>query len=71
MKMEICRHDIKCDFYGCRNLAKYAFSTKGFLKRELVFCEECMKQMYALFGETLVPKGVESPFNKRKRKERT
>lgn len=69
MKMQKCSHDIKCDFFGCKNMAKYAFSTKGFIRRELVFCEECMKEMYALFGEVLVPKGVESAFKGRKRKE--
>ena len=69
MKMQMCKHDLKCDFYGCKNLAKYAFSTKGFIRRDLVFCEDCMKKMYALFGETLVPKGVESAFKGRKRKE--
>lgn len=64
MKMEKCKNQIKCDFYGCNNLAKYSFSTKGFLKRDLVFCESCMKQMFECFSKTFVPKPVEAPFKK-------
>ncbi len=69
MKMEICKHDLKCNFYGCKNLAKYSFSMNGFLKKDLVFCEDCMKEMYTLFGQVLVPKPVESVFKGRKKKE--
>lgn len=69
MKMTRCMPNLKCDFYGCKNNAKYAFSTKGFLRKELVFCDDCMKGMFECFSKNLVPKGVESAFKNRRRKE--
>ena len=70
MKMEECRHQIGCDFYGCKNLAKYSFSTKGFVRRDLVFCESCMREMFDCFAKKCIPKPVESPFRaNRKRRE--
>ena len=68
MKMEICKHQLKCDFYGCNNLAKYSFSTKGFIRRELVFCEDCMKKMFECFSKQCVPKPIDAPFKTRKNK---
>ena len=68
MKMEICKHQLKCDFYGCNNLAKYSFSTKGFIRRELVFCEDCMKKMFECFSKQCVPKYIDAPFKTRKNK---
>ena len=67
MKMTTCKANLKCDFYGCKNLAKYAFSTKGFVRRELVFCEECMKGMFNCISKLQIPRAVESPFNLKKR----
>ncbi len=62
MKMEIVKHTLKCDFYGCKNFAKYGFSTKGFIRRDFVFCEDCMKGMFECFSKKSVPKAVKSPF---------
>ena len=71
MKMEICKHQLKCDFYGCNNLAKYSFSIKGFIRRDLVFCEDCMKQMFECFSKEVVPKPVKTPYKRAKKKEET
>ena len=68
MKMEECKNQMKCDFYGCKNMAKYSFSTKGFIRRDLVFCEDCMKKMFECFSKTVVPKAAEAPFKSRKEK---
>ncbi|MBP3431679.1 MAG: hypothetical protein J6K39_02365 [Clostridia bacterium] len=70
MKMEMCKHQLKCDFYGCKNMAKYSFSTKGFIRKDLVFCDDCMKKMFECFSKTMVPKPIEAPFKGRKKKER-
>lgn len=67
MKMHECRNQLKCDFYGCKNLAKYCFSTKGFIRRDLAFCEDCMKEMFECISKIIVPKGVEAPFKKGKK----
>ncbi len=70
MKMERCRHEMKCDFYGCKNMAKYSFSMKGFLRRDLMFCEDCMKSMFECFSKECVPKAIESPFKKKRKEKR-
>ncbi|MBR1890395.1 MAG: hypothetical protein IJ817_01750 [Clostridia bacterium] len=49
-------------------MAKYSFSTKGFIRHDLVFCEDCMKKMFECFSKMCVPKAVESPFKMKKNK---
>ena len=68
MKMQICKHQIGCDFYGCKNMAKYSFSTKGFIRRDLSFCDDCMKEMFECFSKRCVPKPVQAPFKVRTKK---
>lgn len=71
MKMETVKTQRKCDFCGCNKLAKFSFSTKGFFKHDLAFCEDCMKEMFECISKICIPKPVEAPFkNKRKREER-
>ncbi len=67
MRIDICKNQLKCDFYGCKNLAKYSFSTKGFIRRDLVFCEDCMKKMFECFSKLMVPKPIDAPFKKNKK----
>ncbi len=71
MEIKECLHKVKCDFYGCNNLAKYSFSTKGVIKRDLCFCEECLKGMYNEIAKLQKPRTVKSPFklNKKLRRE--
>ena len=67
MQIEKCLQKTKCDFVGCNNIATYSLSTKGILKRELCFCEECLTQMYEAIGKTIIPKGTNSPFKQKDR----
>lgn len=67
MQIEKCKHPTKCDFVGCSNLADYQLSTKGLLKRELAFCEKCLREMYVEIAKLQVPKAVEAPFKIKKR----
>ena len=62
MVIEEVNTKTKCDFVGCNNLAEYSFSTKGLLKHELCFCEDCLKGMYEAIGQVQIPKGTKSPF---------
>lgn len=62
MEINECKHLTKCDFYGCNNVAKYSFSTKGIIRRDLCFCEECLKGMYESIAKLQTPKGLKSPF---------
>ena len=72
MELCECKHITKCDFHGCQNLAKYSFSTKGILRRDLSFCESCMRGMYEEIGKLQTPKALEGPFklNKKLRREK-
>lgn len=72
MQIEKCTRMTKCDFAGCNNLADYCFSTKGILKRELAFCNECLSAMYNEIGKLQTPRATQSPFKlkQRLRKER-
>ncbi len=67
MEIKECKHKLKCDFYGCNNLAKFSFSTKGIIRRDLCFCEECLKGMYEAIAKMQTPKGIKSPFKLNKR----
>lgn len=71
MQISECKHFAKCDFLGCNNKAKYTFSTKGIIRRDLCFCEECLKGMYEEIARLQTPKALKSPFklNKKLRKE--
>ena len=62
MKVEKCRHIVKCDSSGCRHLAKYYISTRGFIRNEFAFCEECLKSLYEELAKLFVPRAVESHF---------
>lgn len=67
MEIRECKHFVKCDFFGCNNVAKYSFSTKGIIKRDLCFCEECLKGMYEAIAKLQIPKAIESPFRLNKK----
>ena len=67
MEINECKHLTKCDFFGCNNLAKYSFSTKGVIRRNLCFCEDCLKGMYQAIAKMQTPKGIKSPFKLNKR----
>jgi len=67
MEINECKHLTKCDFYGCNNVAKYSFSTKGIIRRDLCFCEECLKGMYNEIAKLQTPKGLKSPFKLNKK----
>ena len=67
MEIYECKHQVKCEFSGCPNIAKYSFSTKGKIKKDLCFCENCLKQMYEILLKMHTPKAVKSPFKLNKK----
>ena len=67
MEINECKHLTKCDFYGCNNVAKYSFTTKGIIRRDLCFCEECLKGMYNEIAKMQTPRGLKSPFKLNKK----
>lgn len=64
MKLELCSHTTKCDFYGCLNSAKYSFEKDGFRSKRVHLCEQCVRAIYEEIGRFLTPKAVENPFKK-------
>ena len=64
MKIQMCKTSVKCDIYKCKNMAKYSITTKGFLKHEFVFCEDCMKKMFECFSKEMVPKSINAPYKR-------
>lgn len=67
MNIEKCRVKQKCDFIGCNNIADYSLNLEGSVKRDLSFCDRCLKEMYEAIGKVQIPKGVSSPFKLNKR----
>ena len=67
MEIARCNRKTKCDFDGCNNLAEYCFSCKGFFRKDLCFCQDCMKGMLECISKIVVPKGTNSPFKLNKR----
>lgn len=62
MKIEKCQHKVKCDFDGCKNLADYYVSTRGFFRNEFAFCKSCMNELFEDLSKIFVPKAIESHF---------
>ena len=66
MELQNIEIKTKCDFIGCKNLAKVAFIEKSDRKKKMSFCEECIKQIYDCYARAVTPKAIEAPFKKRK-----
>ena len=67
MQIYECKHKVKCDFAGCKNIADYSVVRSGILRHDLCFCKTCMQELYDTLGKLLVPKAVKSPFKLNKR----
>lgn len=69
--MEIieCNGHVKCELGACRKRATRAveFDHIG-IRGRLYMCDECMNELYAAMGRTLIPKSVETAKKKTKEK---
>lgn len=68
MQIEKCEKQIKCDIYGCPNMANYTFKTGKLLNSKTYFCNECLNGLYQAIGCQIVPKSPKTPFKERKKK---
>lgn len=61
-----------CDMHKCSNEAKFSMKVKGFFKKEVCLCEDCVRQTLKTFLGESVPKAISSPFkpNSRIKKEK-
>lgn len=72
MRLKKIEKTRKCDIKGCECFADFGIETKGFFKRKIYICENCLKQIFKNFAMTSVPKPIGSPFkpNSRIKKEK-
>ncbi|MBO7526953.1 MAG: hypothetical protein J6T74_03540 [Clostridia bacterium] len=66
MELSIIEIKTKCDFVGCKNLAKVAFIYPLDKKKKMNFCEECIKEIYECYAKTITPKALQTPFKNKK-----
>ena len=68
MQIQKCEKQIKCDFYGCPNMAEYSFKTGRLIGTKMYFCSQCLNELYNGIGSLVVPKSIKTPFKERKKK---
>lgn len=68
MEIEKCEKQIKCEFYGCPNLAEFSLKTGKFNSSKMHFCNSCLSGLYFAIGNQLIPKSPKTPFKERKKK---
>lgn len=57
---------VKCDFYGCNNMADYTINLKrGIFRGYTDLCKDCLTELYSVAGKILIP---QSPVNILKKK---
>lgn len=66
MEVEKCDKQVKCDFYGCPNMANFSFKTGKLLGSKMHFCQNCLQELYHSIGEFLIPKSPKTPFKQKK-----
>lgn len=65
MIIDECKHNTKCDFYGCSRIAEFSIRKTNNLKsNQMHFCKDCLTKLYREIGEKLIPKPIKSPFIK-------
>lgn len=66
MEISETTQKIKCDVYGCKNLASYTIKTKKMFGSSSHYCADCLKEMYVEIGKHLIPKPAKTPFKTKK-----
>ena len=67
MEIYDCKHKVKCDFSGCRNIASFSLVKSGLIKHDICLCKDCLDEIYNCVAKRKVPKSIESPFKLNKR----
>lgn len=68
MEIKQLTQKVKCDVWGCKNLADYSLSSKKRFGNTSHFCKQCLSDMYVEIGKVLIPKQPQSPFKQKKQK---
>ncbi len=69
MELTDNKYKIRCEMGACKNMATKTVKLRRVgVKSNLHVCEQCLRELYGLIGETLVPKSIERAAKKGKRK---
>jgi hypothetical protein len=61
MKLQKSEEKRKCEMGNCKNKASYAIKLERMgIKSVLYVCENCLRDLYKLIGEEIVPKSIET-----------
>lgn len=72
MKLIKGTRKIRCEMGACRNLADYTISMNRVgIRSSIHVCNECLKELYGLIGETIIPKSIETAVKTSRKKETT
>lgn len=56
---------IKCEMGACRNYAQHTIKlSRVGIKSRIHICEICLGELYALIGQTRIPKSIETAVKK-------
>lgn len=69
MELTDSKYKIRCEMGACKNMAsKTVKLSRVGIRSSLHICDDCLKELYGLIGETLVPKSIETATKKGKSK---
>ncbi len=61
MQLIKTKHKIRCEMGVCKNNAAYSIKMDRVgIRSQIHICESCLKDMYKLIGESVIPKSVET-----------
>lgn len=61
MELEKASYKIRCEMGACKNMASHTIKMcRVGIRSRIHVCEACMTELYALIGQELVPKSIET-----------
>ena len=68
MQLTEIKHNIKCEMGACKNNAKFSIKMDRVgVRSRIHVCEKCLGELYALIGQNVIPKSVETAKRKEAR----
>ena len=56
----------KCELSGCKNMARFEIKDEQDLKKGIILCENCLKDISNAYLKVKAPKQPKTPFKKQK-----
>lgn len=56
----------KCEFSGCKNMARYELKDQDDNKKNIELCSECLENIANAYLKIKMPKQPKTPFKKQK-----